>query len=242
MTGGPVRHGYTMHDIDRLARLSVHRDRTLASDGHYRHGIAFSAIAEAIFTAETPPTDQELVRTGWQAIYADIRAMNHIYGRRPDAGAVEVASMPRYVAFWFNPSHRFEDDVIDRLAVWQVLEELTETEREAVTSLAMHDDYAAAAAAIEVKYSAFTVRISSARRKLHKRWYEPGVPPQKRTTDRRVGSYRPAPAACPAGHEWTPENTRIGPKRGARRCRECERQRDQKRRKVKHAQSSGGGT
>lgn len=35
---------------------------------------------------------------------------------------------------------------------------------------------------------------------------------------------------CPHGHEFTPENTYIYPADGSRRCRECMRERDRKRR------------
>lgn len=194
-----VRHGYTMRDIDRLAKLSVYRDRTFTSDGHHRYGIAFSAIAESILTALDPPTDQDLVRAGWQAIYADVREMNHVYGRRPDQGAVEVASKPRYVTYWTNRPNQFEDNVTDQIAVWQVMRGLTETETQAIISLAMHDNYAAAAAAIDVKYSTFTMRISSARRKLRTLWFAPDSPPSRRTTDRRIGSYGRQSDTCPSG-------------------------------------------
>lgn len=44
---------------------------------------------------------------------------------------------------------------------------------------------------------------------------------------KRAASLR---TACPSGHEWTPENTRITPK-GYRVCRTCHRDREQRRRR-----------
>src|SRR5690606_16459965 len=63
-----IKHGYTLADLDDMARAAVAVDRLLVGDAHYRHSIAYSAIAEALYASEEPPDRAHLIRVGWQAI------------------------------------------------------------------------------------------------------------------------------------------------------------------------------
>ncbi|MET9073910.1 hypothetical protein ABZX95_17420 [Streptomyces sp. NPDC004232] len=245
MTAAPVvAHGYTLRDLDRLAASACTYDRSMASDATTRYNVAWSAIAEALCTAEEPPEWHDLFTVGWRAIYAEVREMRHLYGHRDKDGTNEVASSQRFRQYWTLPPERPEEGIAERMAVPQVLAVLTETERAAVVALAVHGDYQAAADSLGLKYSAFTVRMSSARKRFRAHWYAPETAPPIKGTDRRVGSRTQELAKfCRGGkgpHEMTPENTYRRPnpkpgKRGERVCRACEIERGKARWAAKKA-------
>lgn len=239
-----VAHGYTMRDLDRLAATACTYDRSMASDATTRYEIAWSAIAEALCTADEPPQWHDLFTIGWRAIYAEVREMRHLFGQRDKDGTNEVASSQRFRQYWTLPPVRPDEGIAERMAVPQVLAVLTETEREAVVALAVHDDYQAAADSLGLKYTAFTVRMSSARKRFRAHWYAPETAPPVKGTDRRVGSRtKPLSTHCQGGkgpHEMTPENTYRRPspkpgKRGERVCRACESERSKARWAAKQA-------
>lgn len=226
-----IRHGYTLADLEGIARSACRADRSLASDAATRYTVALSAIGLALAEAEDPPRREELVRIGWQAIYDEVRGMRHLYGFADKDGTRGVASSPRFVEFWWHGTTSFEDALVERLSIPAVLATLTATERAAVLALALHDDYRTAAAALDLRYSTLTVRLSNARKRWYRHWFAPDNPAHIKGTDRRVEAHGKALAThCAKGHEWTPENTRW--RRGnrkARDCRACDRQRSQAR-------------
>ncbi|MFJ2202407.1 hypothetical protein [Streptomyces violaceusniger] len=237
-----VAHGYTLRDLHALAKSACVADRTLSADMTTRYDLAWSAIAEHLCAADTQPGWNELVRVGWQAIYADVRAVNRMYGVDTTTRSGEVATAPRFVAYWLaDRSDGMDVGLLEGIAVHQILPTLPEHQRQAVVALAVHDDYAAAADALGLKYVTLTARLRFARKAFRDLWFAPDTAPPAHGTDRRVGAYGKAPAThCSAGHQWTPENTRWGKSRGAgsakvRRCRACERNRSAARRAVKVA-------
>ena len=239
-----VAHGYTLGDLHAMAVAACSADRSLASDARTRYDTAWSAIAEALTLADhdDPPARTDLVRTGWQAIYAEVREMRVMFGFKDRDGTTGVATAPRYVTYWTVRHHDPEDGFIERLAVRQILPTLPDVYRDAVIALAVHGTYQDAADALGIRYTAFVGRIRTARRRLHALWFAPETAPPFRGTDRRVAAYGKTPAThCANNHEWTPDNTRFDSSwRGAghakvRRCRACEAQRSQARRAAKTA-------
>ncbi|MEU6990320.1 hypothetical protein ABZ953_06615 [Streptomyces sp. NPDC046465] len=234
-----VAHGFTLGDLHAMAVAACSADRSLASDARTRYDTAWSAIADALAVADgdDPPARTDLVRTGWQAIYAEVREMRHTFGFKDRDGTTGVATAPRYVTYWTVRHHDPEDGFIERLAVRQILPTLPGLYRDAVMALAVHGNYQDAADALGIGYTAFVARIRTARRRLHALWFAPETAPPVRGTDRRGAAYGKAPAThCSSGHEWTPENTRMSSSwRGAghakvRRCRTCEAERSKARR------------
>ena len=224
---GEIKYGYTIADLDVMARAACMADRTMASDMDTRYGVAWSAIALALVEAPHWPRREWLVQVGWQAIYAEIRAMRHTLGMSRQADdrdvSVPMAAGPRAQAYWYAPVTSFEEGLTERLSVGPVMATLTDAERAAVTALAVHDDYRAAADSLGVSYRALTTRLSAARRRFYRRWFYPETAPGVWGTDRRVESYaRPRSTHCGNGHEWTPESTRLRKSRRERTCRICE--------------------
>lgn len=239
-----VAHGYTMADLHAIAASACRADRSLASDAHTRYDVAWSAVAEALAAAEEPPLRAELVRVGWQAIYAEVREMRHLFGHRDKDGTNEVASSQRYRQYWTLPPIHPDEGITERIAVGQAMTALTDTYRDAVVALAVHDDYQRAADALGLKPSALRVRLTVARRIFRAHWYAPETPPPIKGTDRRVAAHgKPLATHCKGGkgpHEMTPENTYRRPnpkpgKRGERVCRACEVERGRARWQAKKA-------
>ncbi|GGP55615.1 sigma-70 family RNA polymerase sigma factor [Streptomyces abikoensis] len=230
-----VRHGYTLIDLHRFAASAVAADRSLASNAHLRYDIAWSAIAEALIEAGEPPSPQELVRVGWQAIYADVKQGWQLYGVARSSGERAVGSAPRFVTYWRHTHETpVEERLVERIAVWEVLGSLPPVYRDAVVALAAHGTLQGAAQALGITEAAMKGRIATAKRRFAARWYAPEAPPRLRI-DRRVGSYATALVThCAHGHEYTPENTRWdrnpGRRGKVRRCRACERIRSADRR------------
>jgi hypothetical protein len=233
-----VRHGYTLADLEQMTRAAVMADRSMAGDIRGRRDVAWSAIAEALCSAEEPPIRQELIRVGWQAVYREIRDSYRHHGYAERAQESGHGSAPRFAAYWYRPiqpSH--EERIVERLAIAQVLSRLTVTYRDAVTALAVADDYMKAAGLLGISYKAFKFRIGKARNDALSLWHE-GETPYKspHRTDRRVGSHsNPLATHCAAGHEWTPDNTytrhRIlrGKRHTSRVCKACEHERSVRR-------------
>lgn len=242
--GGIVAHGYTMRDLDRLAASACVYDRSMASDAATRYGVAWSAIAEALCVAEEPPARHELLAVGWQAIYAEVRQMRHMFGHRDKDGTNEVASSQRFRQYWTLPPERPDEGITERMAVPQILAVLKEHERAAVIALAVHDDYQKAADSLGINYKAFVARMGSARKTFRAHWYAPETAPPIKGTDRRIGSRNtPLATHCRGGkgpHEMTGDNVYRRPnpkpgKRGERVCRACESERGKARWAAKQA-------
>lgn len=222
-----VAHGYTMRDLDRAARAACTADRSLSSNISLRYDLAWSAIAEHLVTADEPPAWHELVRVGWQAIYQDVKAVRRLYGVDSTGRSGEVASAPRFVAYWTHvPTDVAGEGIVERIAVHQVLATLPEHQRQAVVALATQDDYQKAADSLGIKYGALTARIRHGRRGFRTLWFSPETAPPTKGTDRRVASRAGVPDHCPQGHKFTPENTIRRPSSRSRRCRTCEQIRD----------------
>lgn len=138
-----LRHGYTMRDLDRFARTAVNTDWSRGADAHERYETAWSAIAEALYAAEDPPTEWDLVAAGRDAIYAALTAHRHHHGyyRSSHNGGASggPGTSPAFGRYWGwampakVPSP--EERVVDRLTVYQILPMLTDRQRELILTM-----------------------------------------------------------------------------------------------------------
>lgn len=225
-----LRHGYTLDDLNRIARTVVVANAQWwrGADRHQQANLAFSAIAEHLYMADHQPDERELHAAGTRALVEDAKAYRHHHGLR-DGGNGLTGEAPRFAAFWYEPpSDPWEDRLLDRIAVEQIMPMLDEPLMQAVAALAALEDYALAADALELKYPTLTARINRGRKQFCRYWYAPETAPVGRGTDRRVGSRNAVERThCSEGHAFTPENTywrpnHKGPKYPpSRYCRIC---------------------
>lgn len=236
---GGIRFGYSLRDLDRLARtvVTVNAQWWPAGDRRDQADTAWSGIVEHLYSAEGKPTENDLLAAGTRALVDDTKGYRRHHGLR-DGGYAGDA--PRFAAYWYEPpAQPWEERIVERLAVEQILPTVRPRHVEALLSLAAHGDYAAAATGLGLRYSTLTMRLAQARKAFRAHWYAPDTAPATKGTDRRVGSYaKPLATHCSRGHEWTPENTRWDRGRTAasakaRRCRACEADRGRTRRVVK---------
>jgi hypothetical protein len=233
-----IRHGYTLRDLDRLAHTVVTKNAQWWPAGDRRDQIdtAWSGIVEHLYATDGEPTENDLLDAGTRALVEDTKGYRKHHGLR-DGGY--IGDGPRFAAYWYEPpAQPWEERVIERLAAQQILPRVNATHLEAVLALAATGDYADAADALGLKYSALTVRLSEARKTFRRHWFAPDSAPPVKGTDRRTASHsKPLATHCQGGkgpHEMTPENTYRRPnpkpgKRGERVCKACETERSQRR-------------
>lgn len=187
-----IRHGYTLADIDRFARIANRTVWATAMDDADRHDAAWHGVVEALYTAEHWVPHYELVSAGQRAIWRTLEDNTRHHGRRPDRAAETRDSFEAYWADWVHllaPSH--ESRVVERVALYQVFAQLSPRQREALLALAAHDDYAAAAAAAGMSRSLFTVTLSNARRRFLALWLEGETPAKRREHYNRRPTSKP---------------------------------------------------
>lgn len=240
-----LRYSYTLDDLNRLARMVVTTNLQWwpAGDRRDQTDTAWSGIVEHLYSTDEEPTENELLAAGTRALVEDTKGYRKLHGIR-DGGTHAgepgyIGDGPRFAAYWYQPAAEpWEDRVIERVALAQILATAKSVHLEAFGALAATDDYAAASSALGLKGSALTARLSQGRRHFRRHWFAPDTAPPIKTTDRRVGSYtKPLSEFCRNGtgpHQMTPENTqwrqaRKPGRRPTRVCRACEAERSQAR-------------
>lgn len=182
-----VRHGYTLHDVQHLTRLTLRLDRWYtAGDMEERYNAVWFAIVEALLTADEAPSRSDLLRAGTEASDALVRDEMRTHGR---CTLNTGQPMPRFHAYW-NPSNAPspEPRVVERNALEQIWPQLQPRQQQALTALAATGDYEKAAAALGVATGTFTVLVSAGRRRFYTWWHEHEAPSRQWRTDRRVSS------------------------------------------------------
>lgn len=206
-----VRWGYTMDDIDRIARRVYERTR---NNFHFDYSDHYSAawygIVECLFESVQQPTLHDLVQAGTKRVGDEARANISFYGYRADMPGKQG---PRFVTYWRRGGHAdFADRIAEREALPQVLAVLNTTLYEAIVTLAAFDSVAEAARALGISDKAFEHRIRRARTLLIDAWFAPEHPPVK---GNGYGD------TCRAGHSRAEHSYKNA--RGRNVCRLCMR-------------------
>lgn len=186
-------HGYTLADIDRLARTAAARAagrRVL--DPSDRYHAAWTAIVETLCTATEPPTGHTLVTTGMNAVGRAAEDHRHTWGMA-SAGAGGVASRPRFQRYWDmrQVTASPEDSVVDRLALRQIWPRLSRTDQRALYAhVVHHGDHRDAAASLGWTFETYRTYLKHARAAYRTLWHEHETP--SRTWSRAGGGQRTA--------------------------------------------------
>lgn len=172
-------HGYTLADIDRLARTAAARaygGRVLDPTDSYH--AAWFAIVETLCTAAEPPTGHALVTTGMNAVGRAAEDHRHTWGMG-STGDSGVGTRPRFQCYWdgrqVTPSP--EDGVVDRLALHQIWPRLSRTYQQAIYAHVIHHgDEQAAAASLGYTLETYRSYFKRARAAYRALWHEHETP------------------------------------------------------------------
>lgn len=186
-----VAHGYTMRDLDTLARSVVINNRAWwpAGDRDDLHAAAWHGIVEHLCTADERPARWVLLEAGREALAQDVRDTMRHRGTRRDSSN----NGARYAMYWdwagrATPSP--EAGIVERVALEQILEALTPRQREAFTALAAAGDYPEAARLLDIEDQTFRSLLGRARGVFRGLWHEGEQPSAHWGCDRRAGAVR----------------------------------------------------
>jgi DNA-directed RNA polymerase specialized sigma24 family protein len=186
-----VAHGYTLRDLDALARSVVMNNRTWwpAGDRDDLHAAAWHGIVEHLCTAEDRPARRDLLEAGRTALHDDVRDTMRHHGARRDSSN----NGQKYAMYWdwagrATPSP--EAGIVEREALSQILGALTARQREAFTALAAAGDYADAAQILGIADQTFRSLLGRARDSFRGLWHEGEQPSAHWGCDRRAGTTR----------------------------------------------------
>lgn len=183
-----LKHGYNIADVHRLAHVALRRLVGGRLDYQSRYELAWSGIAECLYTApdDQPPTPPDLIAAGAYSVSRHVQSEMHHHGRdRNNLGE----EMPRFATYWIwmsAPAGSPERRVVEQTALWQIWAQLSDTHRQVLGALAVHGDYQAAAEALGRHPGTFNVHVSRARKAFLVLWHEGEEPSRIWGTDRRV--------------------------------------------------------
>lgn len=213
-----LRGGYTMADVDRLAKVAARRHGG-STDFADRYDAAWFGITAALYSEAETPTERELLFAAIGAVQQQVQQSDQAYGRS-HRGGYEIGSAPAFRKFWndrtVEPSH--EERIVERTALAQALSTLSGDQYEALAAAAACNTLPEAAAALGITYHQFIRRYYAARDIMRRLWLEGETP---RLTV--VGD-----DTCKSGHRRD-EHTRTKAD-GKRYCQECQRLAKQRRR------------
>lgn len=187
-----LRHGFTLHELDRIAALATNTGRALVMHYQDRRDEAWGAIVEHLYAADEPPTAHQLVEVGRRAIYDLIRSERReqgFYREHTDGTVHGPGSSPKFQQFWEHlnrPVRSPEGPIVERLALAEILAALTERQREAIHALAVSERYDKAADLLGIEPQTFRSLIGRARLKFREFWHEGEIPSKPWGTDRRA--------------------------------------------------------
>jgi hypothetical protein len=184
-----VGHGYTVADLDQLARKAAYTSRWLFMPFAERRDLARFAITEHLLTTADSPEFWSLVNLGEKAIGAHVEQEGRYRGVYLARTGVELgAAMPRFWRYWSSasqPTRSPEDAIVDLTALTQIWPRLTRPHQAVLVALATHSDYQEAAAALGKPYHSFVSTVSTARKQFLRLWHEHEIPSGVWGRDRR---------------------------------------------------------
>lgn len=184
----PIRHGYSLDDLDKAARTAVKTAWARAADYRERYEAAWLGVVERLMEADSEPTWGELIFAGQKEVNAHVAAYRHDHGLPTDGVSDPDSFRVSFQRFWWlsmraQPSHAH--GVEERAALHQIMATLAEVERSTLLALAITGDYAQAAALLDMQYQTFHTSLSRARRKFFALWHEGEAPSCMWGRDRR---------------------------------------------------------
>lgn len=213
--------GYTMADVDRLARRCASGTMSFGASMIPvvdRREDAWFGIVERLYSCMEHPAVPELLEAGRNAISRSLGAHEHHHGLKwTDAGYAPARNFTKY---WNAAAGTHDDDftdrVAERLALPQVLFLLTPREYEVLSVKAAAPDDATAIEVLGISRKNFYLHLRNARAKILEAWLAPETPLKK---------IAQGGDKCQSGHLYAEHGYFTTNKAGKeiRQCRICKR-------------------
>ena len=234
-----LAHGYTLRDLDGLAHSATVAAGFAATNYQDRYDESWSAIVEALYTAEQAPGRRDLWYVGRNAVLAAVRDDRRHYGAPAQDRDADLASAHGFVRYWGNVvTCDFSGGVIDRFACFQIWPHLSATHQQALLALAAAGTVPCAADMLGLSPGNAQNRIDRARAAFRALWHEHEQPAglwRKALAHRDVAGLKP----CGTTAAYTRHRRRREPVDAA--CAEAWRVygRDKKRERTQAAVTTG---
>jgi transposase len=168
-------HGYSLDDIARLTDTAVRGCPGVSQGKAFADWqVAADAIVDLLATTSDPPPAGWLVSAGRWAIRHNIATERRHHGRRHGQATTNFAR------YWAHPQPRsdpsFVEHIVEGVALAQVWQVLPAAHRVVLGALAACGDRHAAAAALGVTLSAFEERLTAARSRFLRLWFDHETP------------------------------------------------------------------
>jgi len=185
-----IRWGWTLADLDGLARTVVSNNRTWwpAGDRDDLYAAAWHGIVEALYTADSEPRRVDLMEAGRRALAADVKATMRHHGARRDS----TNNGLKYAQYWEWAGRAVpspENGIVERLALQQILPALTDGQLAAIYALAASGSYTEAARRVGSE-GGLKSQLMKGRRRFRELWHEGETPSRHWGCDRRAGTTR----------------------------------------------------
>lgn len=172
--------GWTLDDLTALARIAARIGYGRLLDPEEATDVAAVAIVERLY-ADPPPSRGDLINAGCSALSNEHQRRVSFLGLTHNVARQGREGVPQgYARYWDGRRALvapFEDDVVERLAVQQVMAALRPIDRETLTTLAEHGSYEGAWTALGITHKGWEKRIAKARRNARALWFHPDEPP-----------------------------------------------------------------
>lgn len=179
-------HGWTLEDLVKIARHVARSHQARILDLEEARDIAAVGVVERLY-ADPPPTRMDLFRAARIAVgTANQRQISFRGLDRNPTRSGRTGTPPGFAAYWHGRGalvSPWEEGLVERIATRQVLAALKPLHREALTALAEHGSYEAAAAALGLSAKGWQTRIRKARIEARTLWHWPEEPAPQWATD-----------------------------------------------------------
>lgn len=208
-------HGFTMADVERAAHIAANQAVRLMPYWD-RYDLAWSGVVEHLYSATEAPTRRELINHGLEAVNSETLSHLQQHGMRSSSPREPNQRGAHFDKYWRKVSEveDFTDKITERLALPQVLGQLTAIEYQVVAALAAHGNQADAIAALGISRAHFQRNLRSARATVTALWVAPETP-------RGLGPGSQAKGLCRYGHLLDEHG--FDSADGRRRCGICRR-------------------
>jgi hypothetical protein len=185
-----LRYGYTLGEVNKLARAAVWRDVWHQSlPLSERQDIAWSAIAEYLYACDHKPGTGELTRAAWNALRAETEAEWHHHGVSRSSSVYDGdQAMPGFARYWLALGRNTqgpEEKIVESVTLRQIWDALPERHQVLIAALAETGDYGKAAEALGKARRSYVTQLSEARQAFRVLWHEGETPSRHWGMDRR---------------------------------------------------------